>query len=45
MGKNGGKTVRVLKTGAPGSPSTVLVDLELEFDFDFGHLNNIDKAG
>lgn len=32
MGRNGGKTVRVLKAGQPGQPSTVLVDLELDFD-------------
>jgi len=31
LGKNGGKTVRVLKAGIEGQPSTVLVDLELDF--------------
>lgn len=32
MGKNGGSTIRVLEAGASGSPSTVLIDLELDFD-------------
>ncbi len=32
LGRNGGKTVRILKAGDSGSPSSVLVDLELEFD-------------
>lgn len=32
LGKNGGKTVRVLKAGVEGQPSTVLIDLELDFD-------------
>ncbi|KAL3915280.1 MAG: hypothetical protein SGILL_005727, partial [Bacillariaceae sp.] len=31
LGKNGGKTVRVLKAGSQGQPSTVIVDLELDF--------------
>ena len=31
MGKNGGDTVRIIKAGVPGAPSTTLIDLELEF--------------
>lgn len=34
IGKNGGSTIRILEVGAPGSPSTVLADLELDFKID-----------
>ena len=32
LGKNGGKTVRVLAAGSEGSPSKILADLELDFN-------------
>ena len=32
LGKNGGKTIRVLECGENGSPSRVLVDLKFNFD-------------